>query len=221
MYWQEEKDQAAFVVPDNIVDLVFSIRCSMLPIDHAHSLSDEIGRVLPWFEDEKGAGLHTIRGAESGNGWERPEGPDTTIYLSRRTKLVLRLPKERIAEAKALEGQSLLVSGHPMEVRESHSRLLSASKTLYARYVTFDGGDGENENVFMLRSVDELRARHFKFKKILCGKVNVIATKKGSITTRSLMVADLPPDEAVRLQEEGLGELRKCGCGLFIPHKSV
>ena len=57
MYWQEEKGEDEFVVPDDVVDLAFGIRCPELPIDHAQALADEIQRVLPWFGDEPGVGV--------------------------------------------------------------------------------------------------------------------------------------------------------------------
>ncbi len=43
------------------------------------------------------------------------------------------------------------------------------------------------------------------------------------IITRSLLVADLALEDAVRLQETGIGphEYKKLGCGLFIAHKTV
>jgi hypothetical protein len=43
----------------------------------------------------------------------------------------------------------------------------------------------------------------------------------GEIFTRSLMVADLEPEQSVRLQQIGLGAGRTFGCGLFIPHKGI
>ena len=39
--------------------------------------------------------------------------------------------------------------------------------------------------------------------------------------TRSLMIADLSKKESLRLQEEGVGERRLYGCGIFLPHKSI
>ena len=74
MYWQEESDQDHYEVPEDVMDLLFSIRCPTLPVDHAWSLSEQVRQVLPWFGEEPAAGLHVIHGAESGNGWERPEG---------------------------------------------------------------------------------------------------------------------------------------------------
>ncbi len=75
MYWQEGKDNENYLVPDKIVDVVFNIACRALPVDHAYALSQAITQVLPWFSEEEGAGLHTVHGAESGNGWMRPANP--------------------------------------------------------------------------------------------------------------------------------------------------
>ena len=35
------------------------------------------------------------------------------------------------------------------------------------------------------------------------------------------MVAELEPEQSVRLQEVGLGSGRSIGCGLFIPHRGI
>ena len=43
----------------------------------------------------------------------------------------------------------------------------------------------------------------------------------GQIFTRSLMVADLLLDDAIQLQQQGLGEGRLHGCGLFVAHKGI
>jgi hypothetical protein len=48
-----------------------------------------------------------------------------------------------------------------------------------------------------------------------------LATPQGSYRTRSLMVTVVTPAQSLALQRHGLGEARKLGCGLFIPHKDV
>lgn len=219
MFWQEEEDVEQFVVPDRIIDLLFSIDCKALPVDHAYELSRAIHQALPWFEDEPEAGLHLVHVADSGNGWDRPEEAGDLLYPSRRTKLTLRLPKERIGDAQALSGQTLLVAENRLVVGESKSKLLSNSTTLYARYVASDARMSEEE--FLAEAVQWLRGEGLRFKKILAGKANQFATPEGPLTTRSLMVADLSPADAVTLQELGYGEYRKLGCGLFIHHKTV
>ena len=41
MFWQEEKAPVA-KIPDNVVDLLFSIECRTLPVDHAQPLADAL-----------------------------------------------------------------------------------------------------------------------------------------------------------------------------------
>lgn len=223
MFWQEEdNDVERFVVPENVVDILFSIDCKTLPVDHAHALSSAVKKALPWFDQEEQAGLHLIHVAESGNGWERPQGEDEVLYLSRRTKLTLRVPQHRLEDAKGLTGQKLDVAGNELEVGKSTVRLLSISTTQYARYVAVTE-QGQSEDAFIGELVNELRAAGLSFKKVLCGKETTFDTPDGPMVTRSLMVADLPIEDAVRLQEIGVGphEHKKMGFGLFIAHKAV
>jgi CRISPR-associated protein Cas6 len=224
MFWQEENDDdvTRFVVPEDVVDIQFSLTCKSLPVDHAHALSTAIKGALPWFSEEEQAGLHLIHVAESGNGWERPQGEDEMLYLSRRTKLTLRVPQHRVKDCQALSGQTLSVAGNEMAVGKSSVRLLSISTTLYARYVAV-GDESQGEDEFLAGVVQELKQAGLRFKKVLCGKENSFATPDGPMVTRSLMVADLSFEDAVRLQEIGVGphENKKIGCGLFIAHKAV
>lgn len=220
MYWEEENERAADPVPGDVVDLSFRIDCRALPVDHAHALYAEIGRTLPWFESEPGAALHTIHGAESGNGWYRPEsGADDVIYLSRRTRFTLRLPAHRVEAARALTGRTLDIGGHELRIGEGTVRPLSAGTTLFARYVVGPADEAEDE--FLHRIVAELRALRVQVKKVMCGRGHAIRTPTGELHTRSLMLADLKPADSIRLQQVGIGPARKLGCGVFIPHKGV
>ena len=99
MYWEETKPEHDHVIPDAVVDLAFDMSCRCLSVDHMYALSQAIVRELPWMPTEPGVGIHPIHVAESGNGWTRPENPTDLLYLSRRTKLILRIPKQRIEEA--------------------------------------------------------------------------------------------------------------------------
>ena len=82
MYWEEDEDSSAVQIPDDVVDLVFSISAKTLPIDHAYALSQAVAEQLPWFVDEPLTGLHTIHVAASSNGWYRPDSPDQVLYPS-------------------------------------------------------------------------------------------------------------------------------------------
>ncbi|WP_242445286.1 type I-MYXAN CRISPR-associated protein Cas6/Cmx6 [Chromatium okenii] len=94
MFWHEDKNPDEVQIPDDIVDLLFTIDCKSIPVDHAHLLSTALQAALPWLATEPQIGLHTIHVAGSQNGWQRPaHGSETELLLSRRTKLIIRAPK--------------------------------------------------------------------------------------------------------------------------------
>ncbi len=218
MYWQEDSSEEQFVVPEDVVDLAFRIDCPTLPVDHAWTLSEAISAILPWFGEEAQTGLHIVHGADTGNGWERPTEATDLLYLSRRTPLVLRLPRHRTQDAHELCGKTLDIAGHAMKVGNPKQRPLSMTDILYSRYMVCDPDWSEEE--FIQWAVGQLKSMRLKFKKILCGKSCELHHPEGAVMTRSLMVGNLSYEDAVFLQEEGLGPLRKMGCGLFIPQKS-
>lgn len=219
MFWQEEKnDQSRYQVPDDVVDLTFGISCRALPVDHAWALSQAVLAELPWMMQEDGAGVHTVHMAESGNGWLRPDHADDLLYLSHRTRLVLRLPKQRLEAARLLSGKTLDVAGYPMQVENDRVRPLTAISTVFARYILSEAGD---ENTFLEAMRRDLEHLGIKPRKMLCGIERTIATPERPLRTRSLMLADLAPEESVLLQQRGLGPGRRLGCGLFLPHKDI
>jgi CRISPR-associated protein Cas6 len=220
MFWQEEKkSDGRHVASNDIVDVAYGIACRSLPVDHAYALFEALHVVLPWLDTESGAGVHPIHVADSGNGWMRPEGPNDLLYLSRRTRLILRVPQQRLAAAQRLSGHTLMVAGQTMKVEQAVIRPLSTHTTLFSRYLAFD--ETLEENVFLARMQRELAAVDVQPKKMLCGIERVIVTPAKAIHARSLMVAELTVEQSLRLQQHGLGRLQHLGCGLFIPHKDI
>lgn len=219
MYWEEEKPTETFAVPDDVVDLAFDIVCRALPVDHAYALSQAVLAELPWLADEPAAGVHPIHVAESGNGWMRPENPQDLLHLSRRTKLLLRIPKARVDAARALGGKTLDVDGHALVVGKANVRPLVAIGTVFSRYVIMP--TAADETAFIERSVRALRELGIKPKKLLCGREIQIAVPGDTLHARSMMLADLTLDESIQLQLHGVGPRRRLGCGLFIGHKDI
>ena len=219
MFWQEENHDEHYVVSDDVVDLVYQIDCRSLPVDHAWALSQAVRAALPWLEQVATAGVHPIHVAESGNGWVRPENAGDLLCLSRRTKLVLRVPSQRVDAAQELVGRKLDIAGHALTVGKASLRPLSAITTIFSRYVV--SADGLNETDFLQAALRELQAFGVRPKKMLCGMEKMIATPERPVHTRSLMLASLTQQESVSLQQRGLGPMRLLGCGLFIPHKDI
>jgi len=219
--WLEETAEKDYVVPDDIVDLAYSIDCRSVPLEHGYTLSEAILEILPWLTDEEFASIHQIHGAESGNGWMRPDNTENEVlYLSRRTRMVIRVPKHRIEDARQLTGAVLDVDGHTLEVGEATIRKLVALSTVFSRYIVCDEikteAEFEDEVISSLLQNADVRVR-----KMLCGRTHTISLPGNKLFTRSIMLADLAPAEAVRLQQQGLGEYRKLGCGIFLPHKGI
>jgi hypothetical protein len=84
-----------------------------------------------------------------------------------------------------------------------------------------DGVDRDDEAAFMMAVADQLRALDIKVRKLLCGRAHALHHPDGDLHTRSVMLADLEADEAIALQQHGIGPHRNMGCGLFIPHKGI
>ena len=221
MFWQEDPSDTKYQVPDEIIDLLFSIDCKRIPVDHAYALSHALHDAVSWLADEPGASVHPVHVAGSQNGWERPEhGTDQLLLLSRRTKLTIRVPKRRADELqRPITGRTLDIAGCAMTIGQAKERHLSAETTIFSRYVASpDDGD---EDAFLRWAANELNKLDIRMRKALCGKSTVLQTPNGDLHTRSLMVAELHPREAVRLQQVGLGPNRRMGCGIFIPHKGI
>jgi CRISPR-associated protein Cas6 len=222
MFWQESERTEPYVVPDDVLDMSFKLMGRHIPVDHAFALSQALERALPWLGEEPEVGLHLIHVAASGNGWMRPEGgeDDALLHISRRTRLTLRLPKARVPDAQRLVGMGLDVAGHEVQVGDFTTKPLSALTTVFARYVQTEGRATEAD--FLSGVVRSLREElGIEARKVMCGRTTVFQGPNGPVETRSVMIADLDPEESVRLQRRGLGPGRKLGCGLFIPHKGI
>ena len=90
---------------------------------------------------------------------------------------------------------------------------------MFARYVLTEQHLDENE--FLNKMVDVLRAMEIPVTKIMAGRQHKMRMTNGEIYLRSLMVAEMVPENAFKLQKHGIGEGRKFGCGLFVPQKGI
>jgi CRISPR-associated protein Cas6 len=190
-----------------MVDLAFAVQGDVLPRDHRRSLAEAVLRALPWLAGlQPRAGLHRLN--VSGTGVAQ-------VLLSRRTRLVLRLPRERAQEAARLAGMHLDIDGHGLRLGEAHVRELLPWGTLYAHFVATE----ESDEAAFLRAVEaELETLGVSCRAI-CGRAQ--AVEAGRLHGYSVMLDGLSAADALRMQEQGLGAHRELGCGVFVPHKSA
>ncbi len=220
MRWEEASDTEAPACAAGAVDVAFRLSGRRLPVDHARALRDAVMHILPWLADAPEAGIHSIHGAASGNGWERPgRGTAEMLSLSRRIRLLLRVPTERAGEAGALCGQRLDIDGCEIAVGACRLRPLTPAATVFARYVVDEEGGGEER--FVERVAAALEALSVPARKLLCGRSYRIESTPVTLCARSLLIADLGPGESLVVQSRGIGPGRLLGCGLFVPHKDL
>lgn len=194
--------------PATLVDMVFPLVGHSLPRDAAPALMAALQREVEWLGQEPLAGIHPLK-LVPGNGAE--------ALLSQRTRLLLRLPRERAGKVAELSGRSLQVEEHVVTLGEPHLRELLPHSTLYAYAVAAEGDD---EIAFMEAMRDELQELRVRAH-LVCGKRQQRDWAGQAMTTFSLMLHGLTQADSLRLQEHGLGRHRLLGCGIFVPHKSA
>lgn len=191
-----------------MVDLSFEVEGNALPADYAWALCRAVAEVLPWLEAEPGAGIHPVKGAPTDRG---------TLLVSRRSRLILRLPAARVQDAGRLTGCSLDIGGAPLRVGAARVRALTPFATLYARFVTTGSADEQD----FLKDVAGLLEGLGTRCKFMCGRSRQARTGEGEIAGFSVMLHEVLPEESVALQQRGLGPGRMLGCGMLVPHKSI
>jgi CRISPR-associated protein Cas6 len=198
-----------------VVDLHFPLSGRAVPRDYADALWEAISAALPWLAADPTAGIHPLYGLSHGEGeW----------YISRRTRLILRLGRESAAAAAAeLKGASLQLGSHRIELGAAAVRELVYSTVIYSKFVAVEpasaAGEAISEDAFVAACRAQCDALGIR-PRLVCGKAQQAQTPAGLLSGFSLMLYDLEREEILRLQSEGLGIERKRGCGIFIPHKS-
>lgn len=151
MFWQEDNSKDKSQIPGDILDVSFKIECKALPVSHAHLLSQALVKALPWLETESKAAIHQVYLPEAGNGWMRSSDPNEVIYLSGRSKLILRVPKEKLEDTHRLSGETLDLGAFKIKVGKGKEKPLSVTTTLTCRYIESD--PQEAEDVFLKRVI--------------------------------------------------------------------
>ncbi|MDO9251644.1 type I-MYXAN CRISPR-associated protein Cas6/Cmx6 [Hydrogenophaga sp.] len=191
-----------------LVDLVFPLNGHSLPRESAPALRAALQREMPWLDQEPLAGIHPLK---------LVPGNEAEALLSQRTRLLLRLPRERMVAAIELAGRSLQVGGQTATLGLPHPRELLPHHTLYAYAVAAEADD---EIAFVQAMNDELQTLQVR-SQLVCGKRQQRDWPGGAQTTFSLMLHGLSQADSLLLQEHGLGRHRLLGCGIFVPHKSA
>jgi CRISPR-associated protein Cas6 len=205
-----ENSAGRFVISGHtdVVDLVFGLRGSAIALDYADRLWRELSERLPWLIEDASIGIHPLAGVSRG---------DTETYLTRRARLSLRLPRELCSAAGALVGATLDLGGAVEVAGGPSQRPLQASAVLYSSFVVI----GEIDEVKFLDACAAQIASMGVSGELIAGRARRALDGVGERHGYSLMIHGLKPEHSLHVQRTGLGNERRRGCGIFVPHKSL
>ncbi len=192
---------------DEIVDLVFALSGQVVAEDYADLLWQALRAALPWLEEDAAAAVHPLAGTSLAQG-ER--------YLSKHSRLLLRLSADRVERARALCGVRLDLGG-AVEVGAATVRALGPTQVLHSPFVQVGLADDLAFLAECRRLLDDLGVEGH----MVSGKARSMQGVDSRLQGFSLMLHGLGREDSLRLQRTGLGADRKHGCGVFVPHKSV
>ena len=204
---------------NNIVNLWFPVRGEYLYADQNHRLLASLSKQCPAIHEIKNLSINTIAGIPDKQG---------KIALTRNSKLLIRLPVEAIAQVYSLAGQTLTIGSYAIKLGNPELQTLQAVDTLQARLVTIKGyTEPQSFLEAAQRQLDALEiegkigipANDKREPKRLTLKINKAEQKKSyTIVGFSVVVADLKPEDSIKLQTQGIGGKRRMGCGVFYPN---
>lgn len=187
----------------DVVDLAFGLRGASISAGYADRLWSALSAQMPWLAEVAGLGVHPLAGMSASA---------ETLYLTRHSRLILRLPLARCDAARALSGTRLDFGGD-VEVAAAMVRPLLPATVVHARLVALAD---EDEARFLATCQASLAAAGIAGE-VLLGRRG----RRGGHAGYSVMVREISPADSLRLQQLGLGAGRQQGCGIFVPHKST
>lgn len=190
----------------DMIDIVFDLDGTSVPEGYPFALWSEVVRCLPWLKQENDAGILPLRGSVSGE----------HLLLSKRTKLVLRVPMEHAAQAGQLSGKQLKVDGNTLLVGKGKERALQAATTLHSYIVESNLGEIE----FLAAMKEKLHEMNIPCN-LICDKHRKIRGVNQTLSGFGLVLHDLKPLASLEIQRIGLGGARHFGCGMFVPFKAI
>jgi CRISPR-associated protein Cas6 len=189
------------------LDYAYAIAGISVGRDYPFELYQALLALAPWLDQEPLAGVHPMRGLTPAAG---------SLLIGGRTRLMLRVPQARLDACARLQGLPLALP-EPLRIGHASARELLAHPVLHARLV-ITGSDDEGAFVADVgRAVAELELDC----ETIVGRRGELRLGDQRLTGFSLMLHGLSAADSLKAQAHGIGQHRKLGCGLFVPHKSV
>ncbi|WP_295543996.1 type I-MYXAN CRISPR-associated protein Cas6/Cmx6 [uncultured Thiohalocapsa sp.] len=203
------------------LEAAFPLRGDPLPADHGAALFDALCHHAPlrvWLAATDAVAIAPIRGRADGHGG---------LILTDESQLLMRLATEDLPRALRLAGGSVNIQGRLLDIGEPRIQLPRPATTLSARLVVFDGGNtrtgasaaalAESLRTAFAEVVNHALAMLEISGKLVIGAAGQLQMLDRSVPGFSVQIHGLTPEDSLHLQEAGLGDHRKLGCGVFLP----
>jgi CRISPR-associated protein Cas6 len=194
--------------PPEMVDVAFELSAQALPAGFEWPLFLAISTLAPWLSDSPHAGVHPLRGSRLADGG---------LLVARRAKLMVRMPRDRVCAASALEGATLSVGHTEVQVGQGTFRKFRPAPTLYSPRVVMGA---EQEDAFCAHVESALERLAIR-RSFMCGRRVEVIFDGRAHAAFSVAVHGLDEAQSLLLQGAGLGAGHPVGCGLFVPHKTI
>lgn len=201
-------------LPNPYIDLKFPLTGHTIPLNHGYPLYAAICHQFPVIHNLTTLSIHPITG--------NPEFPKL-LHLTEDSQLRLRLPINQVPLIYRLAGKTLTLNEHKIRLGLPESQFITSHHHLYSHLVIIRGFDEP-------QSFLEAAQRQLDQRNILA-TLNLITRPEGEPIRRTIEVkgktlvgygvkiSDLSKEDAISLQEQGIGGKHKMGCGVFVPVK--
>lgn len=194
------------------IDLSFSVSGETLPADHGYGLYSALTHWNEAIHALEGLSTQTIAGIPDKQG---------KIYLTERSRLVIRLPYDQVPIVYGLAGKALTIGNHTIHLGIPQIFRLQPTSKLKARIVTIKGY--QEPKAFLEAALRQLEDLEIKGTVVIPvneekeAERKTIKIKRFTVVGFKLGVFDLSDEDSLKLQIYGLGGKRRMGCGVFVP----
>ena len=208
----EEQCDDIELIQNPYIELAFPVMGQSLPIDHGYQLYSALKHRLMQLKDWDDISIKTISG-------KLDCATRNQLNLTERSKLLIRLPSEKVSFVYSFSGKSLTIGKHKIRLGIPEMNLLQPRSRLRSHIVVIRGYKEPNE--FLEAAKRQIEALNIRADiKLICKKDGTPKPKtirvKQTLVGFGIEANKLSEADSIVLQEKGLGGKHKMGCGVFV-----
>ncbi len=208
----EEQHHDIELIQNPYIELTFAVIGQSLPIDHGYQLYSALKHRLMQLKDWDDISIKTISG-------KLDRDTRNQLNLTDRSKLLIRLPSEKVPFVYSFSGKALSIGKHKIRLGIPEMNFLQPKSRLRSHIVLIRGYEEPNE--FLAAAKRQIEALNISADiKLVCKKDGTPKPKtirvKQTLVGFGIEANNLSETDSIILQEKGLGGKHKMGCGVFV-----